>query len=354
MPAKLPQTVKNNLEKSRAAAIAAVESYNRPGSRFRTGLFLVMIVVAWTELFHAIFYKRRKRPWYPMNASAVGRGMRYRKIDGEPKHWDLNECLKQYYKDENPSERKNLEFLIGLRNKIEHRHLPQLDASLYGECQAALLNLENLIIQEFGSQYALQEQLAISLQFSETIPTEKRRAVRALARRSAASVVEYIEKFRGRLPSTVLNSMKYSFSVFLVPRVANRKNVADVAVEFVKVNETSPEELERMTKLNILIREKHVPIANLDLFKPSQVLVEVKSRIPYRFTMSNHTEAWRHYKVRPPHNDPNPQQTKGEFCVFDSVHRDYLYTKAWIELLVKDLSDENHFHTVTGRTPTSV
>jgi hypothetical protein len=55
--------------------------------------------------------------------------------------------------------------------------------------------------------------------------------------------------------------MKYSFNVFLVPKVANRQSAADAAVQFIHVNEASAEELERMTRLNVLIREKHIPIS---------------------------------------------------------------------------------------------
>lgn len=349
MPRGLPQAVKDNLEKCRSAAIAAVDAYNRPGPRFRTAQYLVMITIAWTALFHAIFYKRRRRPWYRSKTSGTGSAIRYVKVDGEPKHWDLAECLTQYYGGNSPSERRNLEFLIGLRNKIEHRHLPELDGSLYGECQAALLNLEDLITAEFGTRYALQEQLAVSLQFTQVMPTEKKRAARVLAKGAAATVADYVEKFRGRLPSTVLNSMKYSFNVFLVPRVAGRMSASDVAVEFVKVDEASPEELDRLSKLNVLIREKHIPIANVDLFKPGQVVAEVRGRVPFRFTMANHTDAWRHYGVRPPSHDPNPEQTTADFCVYDTAHRDYLYTKAWIERLVRDLSDESRFQEITGR-----
>lgn len=159
MPKGLPQTVKDNLEKCRAAAIAAVDVYNRPGPRFRTAHYLVLFTIASTALLHAIFYNRGQRPWYRRKTSGSGRAVRYQKVDGEPKHWDLAQCLKEYHGSDNPPERRNLEFLLGLRNKIEHRHLPELDASLYGECQAALLNLEERIVKEFGPKYALTEQL---------------------------------------------------------------------------------------------------------------------------------------------------------------------------------------------------
>ena len=237
----LPKQVRENLDKCREAVIAAVEVYNRPGPRFRTAQYLVLITIAWTALFHAIFYRQGKRPWY--RRKTPGKAVRYVKVDGDPKHWDLAECLKQFHGGANPAERKNLEFLLGLRNKIEHRHLPHLDASLYGECPAALMNFEDMIVSEFGKRYALSEQLAVSLQFSRITPPEKKKAAQVLASSSVKSVKDYVERFRGSLPSTVLTSMKYSFNVFLVPRVANRKSVADAAVEFVKVDEASPEEL---------------------------------------------------------------------------------------------------------------
>jgi hypothetical protein len=351
MPRRLSRPIRDNLEKCRAAAIAAVAAYNRPGEHFRTAQYIVLITIAWTALFHAIFYKRGRRPWYRKKTSGTGRGIRYLKVDGEPKHWDLSECLNQYFTSGNPPERKNLEFLIGLRNKIEHRHLPELDPSLYGECQAALMNLESLLVQEFGQVYALAESLAIALQFTQIVPTEKKRAARTLARGTAKSVLDYIERFRKGLPTTVLNSMRYSFSVYLVPRVANRANAADAAVEFVKVDEASPDELKRLERLNVLIREKHIPIVNLELYKVTQVVDELTSRLPYRITIPTHTDAWRHYQVRPPVGDGHPERTSSQYCVYDTAHNDYLYTRAWIEKLARDLASPDVFRTITGREP---
>src|SRR5665811_890008 len=218
LPRGLPRVVKDHLDKAMDAAVAAVGAYNRPGRRFRTAEYVVLMMIAWTALFHAVFYLRNEKPWYRKKGSGEGTAVRYVRVDDEPKHWELAECLNQFFGGANPPERQNLEFLIGLRNKIEHRHLPELDPSLYGECQAALLNFEDFLVASFGSKYALTEQLAVSLQFSRVIPSEKRRAAKVLASHEASSVREYIERFRGSLPSTVLSSMKYSFNVFLVPK----------------------------------------------------------------------------------------------------------------------------------------
>lgn len=347
MSKRLPQAVKENLEKTQMAALAAVEAYNRPGKKFRTAQYLVMIIIAWTGLFHAIFYRRNIKPWYK---KANGR---YDRIDGDPKHWDLSKCLREYHKENNPPDRQNLEFLIGLRNKIEHRHLPELDPSLYGECQAALLNLEELMVQTFGTRYALVEQLAVSLQFSTTVPTEKRKAVKALANENAKSVTEYIEKFRGRLPSTVLNSMKYSFNVYLVPKVANRKSAADAAVTFIRVDEASEEELTRLERLNVLIKEKKIPIANLDLYKPGNVISMINEVCPNKVSINTHADCWRFFEVRPATNSETPERCTPEYCVYDEAHRDYLYTEAWVKKCIKALSNDDQYEEITGRKPTN-
>nr|WP_158636553.1 DUF3644 domain-containing protein [Luteimonas marina] len=304
-----------------------------------------MIVIAWTALFHAIYYKRNVKPWYKL------RNGRFERIDGDPKHWDLSECLKRHYAATMPPERKNLEFLIGLRNKIEHRHLPELDPSLYGECQAALLNLEEMLVATFGAKYGMAEQLAVSLQFSTVVPPEKKRAARAAAVNNARSVKDYIETFRGNLPATILSSMKYSYNVFLVPKVSNRESSSDAAVEFIKVNEASPEELKRLEKLNVLIREKKIPIANLDLYKPSVVVQKINQSCPHIVSQNAHSNAWRHFGVRPTTGAANPEQCRTEYCVYDEAHGDYLYTQAWINKCTQAFANAEKFREITGRTP---
>jgi hypothetical protein len=127
---KLPNKVKQHLEKARSSALSAVENYNKPGIAFRTRTYTILMVIACTAIFHAIFYRRGMKPWYVKRGT--GKGIRYKRIEGEPKHWELGECLINYYGGNNPPEKKNLEFMIRLRNKIEHRNHPELDPALYG------------------------------------------------------------------------------------------------------------------------------------------------------------------------------------------------------------------------------
>ena len=106
MAAKLSLLTKSNLEKCQVTAIAAVDSYNRPGPRFRTALYVVLIVMAWQAFFHAYYYKRNRKPWYQSRTSRHKKGMRYERADGEPKHWDRSKCLAEYFRDRQPPERK--------------------------------------------------------------------------------------------------------------------------------------------------------------------------------------------------------------------------------------------------------
>jgi len=344
----LPVPAREHLDKALATATAAVEAYNRPGRRFRTAQYIVLIIMAWTAAFHAAFYSHRKRPWY---SEGSGRGTRYKRVDGEPRHWELEQCLKQWYFDKNPAERQNLRFLVGLRNKIEHRHLPELDAGLYGECQAALMNLEDFLVNEFGAKWSLSEDLAISLQFSRVVPAAKRAVLRKLAATASRGVRDYVERFRGGLPADVLNSSRYSFSVYLVPKTANRASASDASVEFIPYDESKPEEMARLEKLTTLIKEKLIPVANLELLKPSDVVKEVQARVPFRINSHTHVQAWRHHKLRPGHGEAKPEKTRQEYCVYDHAHRDYLYTRAWVELLSRDLADAASYEDIVGQPP---
>jgi uncharacterized protein DUF3644 len=131
----LPRQAKGALEKARDSGTLAVEVYNKPAVKFKSGGYITLMVIAWTSLFHAVFFKRKLKPFYRKESG------RFVKLEGDYKYWELDECLNQYFKTDtgNPV-RKNLEFFIPLRNKIEHRSMPELDASIFGECQAMLLD----------------------------------------------------------------------------------------------------------------------------------------------------------------------------------------------------------------------
>jgi hypothetical protein len=309
------------------------------------------MTIAWTALFHAVFYKRRQRPWYRKKA---GKSFRYVRIDGEFKHWELEECRNQFWGDKNPPERDNIRFVIGLRNRIEHRDLPALEPSVYGECQALLLNFENLLAAEFGKRYALTETLALALQFSPGSSSQSARAIKALAAAEAKSLIQYIERFRAGLPPTTLASTAFSFSVFLIPKTANRVSAADLSVEFVPYDPNDPRQDEKLQRVTAIIKERQVSVGLKGLKKPGEVVKALKSRVPFKVSPDTHTRAWKYYEVRPHSRSANPEKTKAQYCVYDELGDMYGYTDAWVDLLAEALSNPEKYKQITGKEPIPV
>ncbi len=115
----MPHLVSENLEKARQSAILAVETYNRPSISFRTHAYIVLMQIAWTGLFHAIFYKKGIKPFYRSETNP----RRYKKIDGDNKCWEMDECIRQFKPQLEEGIKQNLQFFIKL---IYPRFLPTL------------------------------------------------------------------------------------------------------------------------------------------------------------------------------------------------------------------------------------
>lgn len=342
----LPQVVADHLAKAREACVAAVENYNKPGRAFRTRTYAILMVVAWTALFHAIFHRRGEKPWYV--ESGAGSRIKYKKIDGEPSHWDLAECVRRYYLGDNPPQRANLEFMVRLRNKIEHRDHPELDPVLYGECQAMLMNFEEVLTHEFGEHHAVSGQLAVALQFSISRPNAQEESLRRLQSSNATDLLDFIRQFRGDLPREVMESSSFSLRVFLVPKLENREDSADIAVEFVRYDPACPEDMADLRKVVALIKDKHVPVASSGLMRPSEVVEKLEECLPFQVTMHTHTRAWKAYKVRPRTDSTRPQETDSQYCLYDVLSKSYGYTDAWVMYLCEKLSDSREYERVTG------
>ena len=342
---RLPRKVKELIEKSRESAILAVDIYNKPATKFRSFSFIVLMSIAWTSLFHAIFERQGIKYFYRKSSSN-----RYIYIDGQKKSWDLSRCINEYFKDHNSPVRENLRFFIGLRNQIEHRFLPALDLDIFGECQALLLNYEKLLTQEFGEYYSLGASLAITLQLLTVDPKWRNKVLKEIQSREYKAVKGYIETFRDLLDDTTWNNFEYNFKVFLFPKIANRQMSADLAVEFIPYDKDKPEEMEKYKKAVAFIKEKQVPVVNPGKLKPGGVSQRIKQALGITFhPSSHHVRCWKYYKVRPLWNRKSPEKTKIKYCQYDVVHGDYVYTEEWVKFLISELSDVKKRKEVLGK-----
>jgi len=244
--------VKQLLKKSIDSAMLAIELYNKPGTFFRTEGFITIMCIAWTSLFHAYFIKNSIKPYYAKKSAGMKR-VRYEKIvehvNGqefkEYKWWELSTCLKEFYKDDksNPV-RKNLEFVISLRNRIVHRNVPQseyLDLNVYGECQACLLNFNDFLVGHFGEKHNIGYLLSFSLQLAGSSKNVLNAIQTQLKKGTAGEVFEFINQFRSSLSNDIRDSSQYALKLVLI-ELKNHEGGDAIPIKFIKQEELTDEQ----------------------------------------------------------------------------------------------------------------
>lgn len=264
------------LIKAREAMIAAVHLFNGAGLTFRTELFIVTTVIAWTYLLHAWF--RRE-----------GIDYRYREADGsirktrqgEDCYWELGYCLRHARRPVPQGAVLNLEFLLELRHEIEHRSTSRIDDQVSAKLQACCLNFNDAIKDWFGPQYGLERRLSIALQFV-TFSSEQRTA---LKRASALPphIATMMDTFHLGLDDAQQADPAFAYRVAFVPKVGGRASNADLAVEFVKADSAEGEAINR-----VLLKE-----VNRRRYTPSEVWELMQAEGYPRFNRARHTELWQ-------------------------------------------------------------
>ncbi|MGO2074747.1 MAG: DUF3644 domain-containing protein [Pseudoalteromonas sp.] len=327
---KLQQTADQSVKgvlihKAKEFALLAVSIYNNPYTEFKTYGFIINIVIAYTALMHAIFEKRSESYFYRDADNNVIF------IDGDEKAWELSECVDEYWKGIEAPEKANIKFLIGLRNKIEHRSLPAIDLAVCGECQSALSNFETILVEEFGDEHALTASLAIAMQLTRISEQAQIDALKQIQKDNYKVVRNYMETYRNDLNDDIVESQKYRIRAFLVPKLGNHAKSADMAVEFINVNKLNEDELLNYEQGVAFIKGVENPFK----LRPSKVVELVSKEFPI-FNMALHTKCWKFYDARP---RINQRDFKGEYCGFVEGFEGYLYALQWTKFLVQELKD---------------
>lgn len=102
-----------------------------------------------------------------------------------------------------------------------------------------------------------------------------------------------------------------------------------------------------------LVIEKERPVHNLGRLRPTGVVERVNSAIPFKFHMGHFVRAWKKLGVRPGSRTDDPSKTDQRYCVYDSVHRDYVYTQAFVEKLIRECQTAARFEALTGLPATA-
>jgi hypothetical protein len=141
--------------------------------------------------------------------------------------------------------------------------------------------------------------------------------------------------------------------VFLIPQLANRQSASDLAVQFVKFDPDNPKEMEKYKEVTALLKPAVTQVANQGKLKAGDVcrFVEpiVKSAVSdtAKFTPSyHHVAACQFYKIRPQNNSDNLYDTDLKYCQYDEPHKDYVYTNAWKQFLIKEMKKQGQYNKI--------
>jgi Protein of unknown function (DUF3644) len=334
----------HKLQGSKQEALLGVDLYNRSGADRRLEAFVVHMQIAWLYMLQARF-ERDDVDFHYRDA----RGHR-KKIDGEFMTWDLARCVKEIFPNQNHPVRRNVEFFIGFRNKIEHRYEQLLESVVAGKAQSLIMNYEQMLVDTFGEKESLADRLRFPV-FLTSLTDGAVEALKEVHKRLPKRLTKYVSDYDALLGDDVRDDHRYEFRVYLVQQTGP-KTEADVSMRFVRFDDLSDEERAQLEQVQTIVRERQVPVANVERHKPSEVCRQISEVLGVRFTpSSDHVRAWKHYEIRPETGSDHPERTDARYCVYDEPHRDYVYTDAWIRKLTTELSDPATFEEVIGHAP---
>jgi hypothetical protein len=270
---------------SQAAALTAVQVFNNPLVRFKSETFIVLMNIAWTYLLHAHY--RKSGVEYRYFSRKGSRRYYKRTAQGSFRYWSLSDCPSDEDCPLDAPTKKNLEFLIGLRDEIVHHMSPVVDQYVSARHQACLLNYNHYIKQLFGVRQGLDQHLTYSLQLQRlsreqfTSPTEAE---------LPANVRSYIARFDSSLAAEDLNSERFAYSMLFIPRLVGRRGQADEVIEFVKADSAIAQQVN-----SLVFKEVERP-----KFLPGQIVKIMRNERYAGFSMHWHTELWQSLDAKNP------------------------------------------------------
>jgi hypothetical protein len=168
---------------------------------------------------------------------------------------------------------------------------------------------------------------------------------------------DFFIDYRASLADDVVSDRAFEFRVEIMQKRAP-KSEADLAVEFVQLNELTTAErkaYEQVEKTGrVILRDKLRDVANAGWMKPGPTSKAVQERLGWRFMASaEFPKAWQHFNVRPPNTATGVDRARTDprYCRYDTAFESYVYSGAFVELVVEACSTEEGFEAIVGWPP---
>lgn len=288
-------SVKNELlQKSKEAALAAVQVFNNPLISFKSEMFVVNMHIAWTYLMHAYFRSKSIEYRYIKNVGKTGKRTFDTTKSGAHKYYCLEDCLADNNSPIDTYVVNNLQFLIGLRHEIEHRMTSRIDDAFSAKFQSCCLDYNETIKNLFGQSWGLDQHLSYSLQLA-SLTDEQVNAMMSYKDMLPGHIARFIEGFEGNLSEEEFNSPKYAYRVLYTTKTVNRPGQADRVIEFI---DPSSEEARGLNITYAVNREKEKP-----KYRAKDVINAMHSEGYPGFGIQHHTALWKKLDAKKPTKD---------------------------------------------------
>lgn len=332
------------LDHARASCLEALRVWNDPTSRFRTGAFSMLFVAAWNSLSIAVL-QREGHEWRDLDEQGevvrVHGGIERARETGDLVGAAVPGAARAGL-------RQNVAFWIELRNAVAHRFLPALDVMTIPHAQAGLLNFEDVLREEFGAEFGLAHALAVPLQlsgFRDPGVLDSRKRLFA----SLPIEVQAVLSRADSAPPELLADPTYMLRVAFIPAVPPSGRNPDAVAYFLRPGEV-PDELVDSLERYVIVPKPRRSVAQ---FRPKFVCEEVSRRTGFVFHYNHHAPATRKLGAWPAEGDPDAT-VDAMLAEYNSAFKGWLYSQAWIDLVVESVSDADSFLAVTGHRPVAL
>jgi hypothetical protein len=280
-------TKKELLNRSRESALSAIQIFNSPTMKFKSESYVVLMIIAWTYLMQA-YFKQNKIDYRYSKRVKLRQRFELTK-EGDFKYWELAHCLKYIKSPLDIGTRNNLEFLITLRNRIEHQSIGNLDDALGGRYQACALNYNFYLKKFFGHEQGIDEYMQYSLQLTDFNANNFNPNPKKIF---SAKISKFVESFEKNLSKEELEDSRYAVRLIFTQKLANKPGQADRVVEFI----------DPMSKEAKGINPEHWVAKEVEKVKflSGDICREIQGLGYPKFNQHQHTELWKLFDAKDP------------------------------------------------------
>ena len=279
---------------------------------FRAEIFIVSAIIAWTYLLHAYFKKKKiDYRFYKKGKSAKKEILKTK--NGAERYLGLLDCLNKKECEIDEVTKKNLQYLIEIRDEIEHRCTQRIDSAISAKLQACCTNFNTYIKRHFGNKLGLDNELSFALQFSHLSLVQQQHM--ALSQDLPDNIAVAQENFENTLTEEQYNDPRYAIRVRLSMVKSNSKKTSD---NFVVL---SPYDNEQANQASSIVLKKIEPLK----FLPSEIVRIIKDKGFLKFRIYEHTQLVKLLKAK---HGQDINDRGGEYGIW--IGKSWYYYENWI------------------------